>query len=216
MGNDPINKLDPDGGCTDPACIAAVYQTATGIGLGLGVGIAGVFIGSAYIGSEIGGPIIAANLEQMVDGIAGLLLKLNVPARSLYPSSVLDIDGQLLNVVGDVSIVSDVLHGNSKNNPNSHIVYEIYGHGADGRETLKFGIADQKYNTYNGKGNSRPQSQLAELRAKYPHLVISYVIWSRTQTRMEALFVEGVMVTNHVIKYGKMPDEQKLPLPFKN
>ncbi len=108
-------------------------------------------------------------------------------------------------------------HGNSRNNPNPHIVYEIWGIDAvtGSRETLKYGIADSKYNTYGGSGNSRPTSQLANLRSKYPNMMLTYTIWSRTQNRGQALFVEGALVTQYVATHGKMPPEQLLPNPIK-
>ena len=209
MGNNPISKVDPNGGCS--TCIVGLARAAEAITIGIADLMGGLFAVSAYVGWTEGGPILNEKFDAIVDGIPGLLMKAGVPAKALYPSSVLSKGGELLPVVGN--IVST--HANRKDNPNPHDVYEIYGMGAEGRQTLKFGIADQKYSTYNGRGNSRPTMQLAELRAKYPHLMITYQIWSRTQTREQALFVEAALVTNYFIKNQSVPPEQGLPIPFR-
>jgi hypothetical protein len=139
MGNNPISKVDPNGGCS--TCIVGLARAAEAITIGIADLMGGLFAVSAYVGWTEGGPILNEKFDAIVDGIPGLLMKAGVPAKALYPSSVLSKGGELLPVVGN--IVST--HANRKDNPNPHDVYEIYGMGAEGRQTLKFGIADQKY-----------------------------------------------------------------------
>ncbi|MEM9337181.1 MAG: DUF6443 domain-containing protein [Bacteroidota bacterium] len=118
---------------------------------------------------------------------------------------------------GDTELpVTVPINGNRRDNPNEHIVYEIWGYNPITlkNETLKYGISDAKYNTFNGSGSSRPTRQLAALRAKYPHLLINYTIWARPESRTQALGIELTFVSYHVAIHGKMPPEQLRPNPF--
>lgn len=106
-------------------------------------------------------------------------------------------------------------HGNAKNNPNPHIVYEIWGYNplTSNMETLKYGIADLNFSTFFGKGNSRPHRQLAKLQAKYPHLIVSYSILHVTLDRLQALALEIKYVTDYTLLHGTPPPENILPRP---
>jgi hypothetical protein len=132
---------------------------------------------------------------------------------------LVSINAPSIPISGFLDVVEEKFegHGNNKNNPNNHIVYEISGFNTltSSKETLKYGIADTKYDTYFGYGNSRPTSQLASLRAKYPHMILNYTILSRTKGRMSALGVEAALVTMYMFNHGTVPKEQILPQPMK-
>lgn len=100
-------------------------------------------------------------------------------------------------------------HGNSRKNTNSHIVYYFTYDAKPGQSTiLKYGISDELRNSL-----ERPERQLAGLKSKYGASV-EYTIYIRTNNRIQALFVERLMVTQHVNKWNYKPIEQDRPNPF--
>jgi len=115
--------------------------------------------------------------------------------------------------------VYEYVHGNSKNNQNPHIIYEIWAWDLSTmtRGTLKYGISDSKYNTYGGAGSSRPQSQVSRYQKtrKYANKLVGYTIIARVKNREIALLIEVGLVSNYFFNThkGRMPPEQLRPLP---
>ena len=100
-------------------------------------------------------------------------------------------------------------HGNNIRNTNSHIVYYFTYDAKPGQSTiLKYGISDELRNSL-----ERPERQLGKLRSKYGASV-NYNIYIRTNNREQALFVERLMVTQHVNRWSYKPIEQDRPDPF--
>jgi RHS repeat-associated protein len=106
-------------------------------------------------------------------------------------------------------------HANSKDNPNPHIVYELYAIGLDGSyQTLKYGIADEKFGTFAGEFNSRPTSQLPSAQGDdiAVGLIVRQRILVRTPDRQTALSFEAFLVQGYRITHnGSRPPLQKLP-----
>jgi len=80
-------------------------------------------------------------------------------------------------------------------------------------EILKYGVADAKFNTFGGAGNSRPESQLSFFREKYPNSIISYNILARPDGRAQALAIEAGCVAWYWKTFGEPPAWQFLPIP---
>ncbi len=100
-------------------------------------------------------------------------------------------------------------HGNDRGNWNPHIVYYFTYNSLPGQSTiLKYGISDYRQNRY-----TRPENQIAELRLKYGNSV-EYLIYTRTLNRQQALFVERLLVTQHLNRWGYKPIAQVKPNPF--
>jgi len=115
----------------------------------------------------------------------------------------------------------------------THKVYEIGGHDLSkpGQPwvTLKYGVADMKYDTYSGEGNRRPDGQLGGLegellRAKYPNLMIRQKTLAYFDNKPAAHVFENNMVYDYRDKnirpdptnpdFGLPPPEQGLPYGF--
>lgn len=103
------------------------------------------------------------------------------------------------------------LHGNNTNNPNPNIVYEIFGRSMlTGKyQTLKYGVADQKYNNTTG-GNSRPQGQLNGIRRDFPDYIVGYKVLYETPNRYQAYYMEYSLVLAYAVKNNFMPPPAQL------
>lgn len=100
-------------------------------------------------------------------------------------------------------------HGNNRRNTNPHIVYEfVYTPSNAETPVLKYGISDMYSN-----GMDRPQNQLAGLTARFGTSV-TWHVYTRTTNREQALFIERLLVTQHVSKWGYKPLAQDRPSEF--
>jgi len=100
-------------------------------------------------------------------------------------------------------------NGNNRNNTNPHIVYEFVFTPTDGRTpTIKYGVSDEYV-----WGLDRPERQIAQFRAMYGSSV-TWHLYCRTLNRDQALFVEKLLTTQHVNKWGYKPRQQVRPGPF--
>ncbi|MEZ5037263.1 MAG: hypothetical protein R2760_07215 [Chitinophagales bacterium] len=107
----------------------------------------------------------------------------------------------------------DYTHGNNKNNPNTHILYEIFGYRNGVRETIKYGISD-----YTKWGETRPKNQIPSLSlelASEGYTGLNYFILNKVKGRVIALGLEIKYVGDYVLIYGRMPRKQIRPIPFK-
>ncbi len=101
-------------------------------------------------------------------------------------------------------------HGNKKENWNPHIVYEFVFTPSDGRTPiLKYGISDEYKNS-----TERPELQLPRLQSLFG-TTVTWHIYTRTINRQQAEFIERLMVTQHVNRWGYKPRDQDRPNPFK-
>ncbi|RXK81422.1 RHS repeat-associated core domain-containing protein [Filimonas effusa] len=100
-------------------------------------------------------------------------------------------------------------HGNNRGNSNEHIIYRFTFNATDGKTpVLKYGISDVYSN-----GLDRPENQKAALMSAYGSSV-NYVIMARGVNRLNALFLEQLLVSKHVQQWGYMPREQVRPGAF--
>ena len=100
-------------------------------------------------------------------------------------------------------------NGNNKMNWNPHIVYEFIFTPKDGRTPiLKYGISDEYKNSM-----ERPELQLPRLKSMFG-TTVTWHVYTRTLNRQQALFVEQLLVTQHVNKWGYKPRDQTLPNPW--
>ena len=73
---------------------------------------------------------------------------------------------------------------------------------------MKYGISDVYSN-----GFDRPESQIAGFKARFG-ATVTLKILTRTVNRLQAEFIEKILVTKHVAKWNEMPRAQKRPGPF--
>jgi len=99
-------------------------------------------------------------------------------------------------------------HGNNKNNDNPHIVYMFFFTPPPGdprTPVLKYGISDEfRF------GLDRPESQKAYLKALFGPSA-DYIIVSRTSSRELALFIEDLLVKEHILQWKERPRAQDKP-----
>ncbi|MDO6433190.1 DUF6443 domain-containing protein [Flavitalea sp. BT771] len=109
-----------------------------------------------------------------------------------------------------------------KNKVFTHKVYELGGWDLLTMKwtTLKYGVASMDYDTYDGEGNRRPDSQLGGevgevLRNQYPNLVIRQITLAYFTSKEHAHIFEYNMVKRFIDKnwrpYHQPPPEQGLP-----
>ena len=83
-------------------------------------------------------------------------------------------------------------------------------------ETLKYGVANSRYDTFGGKGNRRPASQVSRFNRmeKYKKQgIVQYRIMYRTWDRATALRIELLLVSLFYSRWGVLPVEQYRPRP---
>lgn len=84
-------------------------------------------------------------------------------------------------------------------------------------EILKYGIADAKFNTFGGTGNSRPEGQLAFFRNERPNCLITWNPLSMPVGRDLALAIEkgfvAAYMASNVLPYFQPPAYQFRPIP---
>ncbi|MFT4734465.1 MAG: RHS repeat-associated protein [Arcticibacterium sp.] len=119
------------------------------------------------------------------------------------------------DVVGLVAIGATAIyiHANSNQNPNPHLVYEIFSTSAGGsRRTEKFGITSRQDNV--DGNNGRPAGQVNKFNRLDPSRAYGWQVVTRTQGRMSAKTIETFLVTQYAVRNGgSLPPKQIYPLP---
>jgi RHS repeat-associated protein len=104
-------------------------------------------------------------------------------------------------------------HGNSDNNSDPHIVYEIMSTDMYGiYRTEKYGISGREDNQ--DGNNGRPAYQVNKFNKADPTRVYSWVNLARTDGRASAKTIETFLVTEYARRHNfQLPPKQLLPLP---
>ncbi len=103
-------------------------------------------------------------------------------------------------------------HGNSDENSDPQIVYEILSMDANGGiRTEKYGISGREDNQ--DGNNGRPAYQVNKLNKNDPTRAYSWVKLAQTDSRASAKTIETFLVSQYVAKFHRMPPLQILPLP---
>src|SRR6185312_3379572 len=124
---------------------------------------------------------------------------------------------KILNLEESTPIVTPIAHANRKDNPNEHIVYDLFGvTSSGGKVMLKYGISD--YTRYKEK---RPRGQTSlsyinrvlpsDLKGKYRE--VTYTA-RHFNNRLSALAEEIRLVTEYFFRNGKTPTLQKRSAPM--
>ena len=120
------------------------------------------------------------------------------------------------DAINRVSTKTDIVHGNDDRNNRLHIVYEIYAiNSMEIKKTLKYGITSQK-DFKTKTGNPRPESQVRAFRRlpEFAGKMINYTILYRNiESRFKAKSLELMLVNQHYIAHGRMPQRQFRPIP---
>jgi hypothetical protein len=172
------------------------------------------------INSFSGAPALPLSIPRLYPlGEPATIIPFN-PASEAEVGMLSNLGLKLTGLVGALLIPSPIApatvpqpwpgHGNDKRNWNRHIVYEFtyMPNNLNASPTLKYGISDLDRYDYD-----RPEAQLPKFVAKYPGQHVNYFIVATVPSREMASIIEQHMVNLHFRTFGKMPIEQKRPLP---
>lgn len=100
------------------------------------------------------------------------------------------------------------MHGNSKNNPNNHHLYDIYK--ISDRDTFKYGISDDPIEEDGLSSRVRDQLEEMNLAAEY-HKFDAEILLTDIPGRAEALRIEREYIDEYYHNIGRNPIGNKYP-----
>ena len=100
------------------------------------------------------------------------------------------------------------MHGNSKDNPNLHHLYDIYK--ISDRDTFKYGISDDPIDADGYSARARDQMEEMNLAAEYQKFDAE-ILLKDIPGRAEALRLERLQIDSYFEKHGRNPVGNKYP-----
>ncbi len=100
------------------------------------------------------------------------------------------------------------MHGNSKENPNLHHLYELYK--IENRDTFKYGISDDPIDEDGFSARVRDQLEAMNMAAEYQKYS-GEILEKDIAGRLEALRAEREMIDQYYEIHGRNPIGNKYP-----
>jgi RHS repeat-associated protein len=153
----------------------------------------------------------------LIEGVSLAGISMSAVAANVIAIPALLLSGDTRERPIDLPVA--IPHGNYRDNPNEHIVYELFAYHPQTGEflTLKYGVADSKYDTFGGERNRRPDSQIndnSRIRKYWEAkgYMVGNTILYRTSDRFVALSVEKLLVGIYMLSNDmNLPKEQLRP-----
>ncbi|WP_377145647.1 DUF6443 domain-containing protein [Mucilaginibacter lutimaris] len=162
------------------------------------------------------GPVVSEKRKDQSDDIGNKIAGLVLAGIQTDVATPDPTDGAWPKWVGEAvvgGLAVAYLHSNSDNNPDPHLVYEIFSMGKDGDyRTEKYGITSRADNV--DGNNGRPAYQVNKFNKQDPTRAYSWVERARTNGRISAKTIEVFLVSAYATLHLALPPKQVSPKPL--